>query len=142
MKPFLNNNSMKNVSPFSLHCYGQAGKAVLSMAHECYSLTIRTLTDANHTCFRLTSQCIFIYFSATRYDRRYYVIILLNVTLNTISVGKTVQRKPRRSCSARTICCTRRNPFNRTNGKFPLVYTDYWFAIISVCLGCVTPVVV
>jgi len=98
------------------------------------SITIRTLTDVNRTCFRLTSQCIFIYFSATRYDRRYYVIILLNVTLNTISVGKTVQRKPRRSCL--TICCTRRNPFNRTNGKFPSVYA---FVIIPVCLGCVTP---
>lgn len=96
---------------------------------------IRTLTDANHTCFRLTSQCIFIYFSATRYDRRYYVIILLNVTLNTISIGKTVQRKPRCSCSARTICCTRRNPFNRTNGKFPSVYA---LSIIPVCLGCFT----
>lgn len=119
---------MKNVSLFSLRRYGQTEntrKAALSVEHECYfvSITIRTLTDANRTCFRLTSQCIFIYFSATRYDRRYYVIILLNVTLNTISVSKTVQRKPRRSCSARTICCTRRNPFNRTNGKFPSVYT-------------------
>lgn len=42
------------------------------------------------------SQCIFIYFGATRCDRRYYVIILLNVTLNTISVrqNRTAEATP------------------------------------------------